>query len=480
MVKSNTLLKLWFMFFIYTSFISILIQFVLLPYVFPQWHAGNGLLNSLLDSISFHKIAVDLTQKIHLYGWSAWQLRPDGQAPAGIAAIVYALTAPRPWTLIPINAFLHATSAILLLSIIQFFIPNLCLAIICVLPFLLYPSAMSWYTQIHKDGYSILGMLLVIYGWLILSQLKDNTYSFKKLWIVVISITSGFFFSWIVRPYLVQNIIAISLPISFIVFFKFLFRFINKKISFLNLVFRVVTICLIFIIASFFIKEKISISMPKFNFKKIESVMLNQELSDYSSDKSKIKNIQFPPSKKNSFQKLQNGLVIIKKLFQGFLNNQIKKVAYIRGGYRTAGLNSKSNIDANIGFKNVRDIFVYLPRAFHIVFFTPFPQHWFRQGSFEANTLMRRISAFEMIGIYFALIFLPFALWHWRKRIEIWIIFIFCSTMMLIWGLVVCNIGTLYRVRYGYIMTLVALGIAGFITLLERVKLKQKTKGNTF
>ncbi|OIO34510.1 MAG: hypothetical protein AUJ70_00930 [Candidatus Omnitrophica bacterium CG1_02_40_15] len=87
---------------------------------------------------------------------------------------------------------------------------------------------------------------------------------------------------------------------------------------------------------------------------------------------------------------------------------------------------------------------------------------------------MRKISAFEMAVVYFALIFLPYAIWYWRKRIEIWIIFIFCIYMMLVYGLVVCNIGTLYRMRYVYITTLVALGIAGFIASLGQLKIKRE------
>ena len=42
--------------------------------------------------------------------------------------------------------------------------------------------------------------------------------------------------------------------------------------------------------------------------------------------------------------------------------------------------------------------------------------------------------------------------------------------MTIVYGLVVCNVGSLYRMRYGYITILVALGIAGFITLVERLK----------
>ena len=47
----------------------------------------------------------------------------------------------------------------------------------------------------------------------------------------------------------------------------------------------------------------------------------------------------------------------------------------------------------------------------------------------------------------------------------------FCIYMMLTYGLVVCNIGSLYRLRYVYITTLAAVGIAGFIAFFEDIKI---------
>jgi hypothetical protein len=144
----------------------------------------------------------------------------------------------------------------------------------------------------------------------------------------------------------------------------------------------------------------------------------------------------------------------------------------MRGGFRFTASEAKSNIDHDIGFGSIRDILTYIPRALQIVLLTPFPDQWFSEGSAPANSLMHRVSAFEMTVVYFALIFLPFAIWHWRRRIEIWITSIFSFSMMLIYGLVICNIGTLYRMRYYYITTIAALGLAGFIILLEQLKNK--------
>src|SRR3972149_2847474 len=90
-------LKLWTLFFIYTLLAGLLIQLILLPYVFPTMHAGDGLLLGG-DWVGFNRLAIELADKIHAQGWSAWELKPDGQPVAGIASIFYFLIAPKPWS----------------------------------------------------------------------------------------------------------------------------------------------------------------------------------------------------------------------------------------------------------------------------------------------------------------------------------------------------------------------------------------------
>ena len=48
---------------------------------------------------------------------------------------------------------------------------------------------------------------------------------------------------------------------------------------------------------------------------------------------------------------------------------------------------------------------------------------------------------------------------------EVWIITFSCVSVLSIYGLVVVNIGSLYRMRYVFLMLLVALGLAGFVEL---------------
>lgn len=70
------------------------VQLILLPHFFPRLHARHGMLVDG-DSAGMHLTAVDLAARIQKEGWSVWELRPAGNAPAGIVAALYVLLAPR-------------------------------------------------------------------------------------------------------------------------------------------------------------------------------------------------------------------------------------------------------------------------------------------------------------------------------------------------------------------------------------------------
>ena len=76
---------------------------------------------------------------------------------------------------------------------------------------------------------------------------------------------------------------------------------------------------------------------------------------------------------------------------------------------------------------------------------------------------MRRVAGVEMIGMYLSLIFFPYAVWRWRSKVELWLSASFGSILLLMYGYATPNIGSLYRLRYGFLMLLVAVGVAGAI-----------------
>ena len=88
---------------------------------------------------------------------------------------------------------------------------------------------------------------------------------------------------------------------------------------------------------------------------------------------------------------------------------------------------------------------------------------------------MRLIAGAEMLLLYPLLIIgLPLAAWRWRARIDYWFGVAFCTFFIVTFACVTPNLGSLYRMRYGYLMTLAAFGLAAiWMTLEERRTLRK-------
>ncbi len=140
-------------------------------------------------------------------------------------------------------------------------------------------------------------------------------------------------------------------------------------------------------------------------------------------------------------------------------------MAGVRKGYLGRVPKPRSTIDQDIEFHDAADLVAYIPRAIQIGLLAPYPPLWFEPGSTPASTAMRRVSMVEMSMVYGALVFLPFALWRWRGRVEMWVAVIFCGSLVLVYALGTPNVGTLYRVRYAYLMPFVALGVLAAVSL---------------
>jgi hypothetical protein len=144
----------------------------------------------------------------------------------------------------------------------------------------------------------------------------------------------------------------------------------------------------------------------------------------------------------------------------------IARQGFVMEPYRSAG----STLDADVVFANAGDIIRYLPRAVQIGFLAPFPNQWLEPGKSTGGGIMRRIAALEMTVVYLTILLgLPLAVCLWRKTPWLWLTVGFCSLIVIADAYAIPNVGTLYRLRYGFLMTVAALGLAAILTYSERV-----------
>jgi hypothetical protein len=145
-------------------------------------------------------------------------------------------------------------------------------------------------------------------------------------------------------------------------------------------------------------------------------------------------------------------------------------------GYPAAG----SNIDTDVEFNSTANIIRYLPRAILIGLFAPFPKMWVATG-LQSGRLGRMIGGAETFVLYIIELMALIGLWHKRREPLAWWLFLIPLIGSLGLGLVVTNVGALYRMRYVFVMLLVIIGSHGFRQTLRCItSARTKTFGTEF
>jgi hypothetical protein len=421
-------IKLWLAFYPYSLTVGLLVQFVILPIIFPSAHWKDGLMVGG-DWVQFHTEGVEIAKRVQQEGWSVWTLRHpiSGQAMSGIAGLFYALTGiHKPWVLLPFNAFLHASAGLILYILLRLLEISKKTALIFTIPFIIFPTSLTWVSQIHKDGLYILGMYLTFLSLALAfsNEIKRN----------VISILSGvlgaFVFFTVGREY----------ALKIVYYFYALFLLISLLTATINLVWkgkesflRYGKTALIFLV----IFVTYGLLQPQTQTQTQTEWYWNPYIPD------KIENLFYTLA---------------------VWRNEIW--AMHLSGHPGA-------IDEDIKFRSVGDFIEYTPRALTVGFFSPFPRFWFSKGSTTGGTIARYITPFETIYLWFAWLLLPIALWFHRKKLWFWLVFLMC--LGFVWFHVIAepNVGPIVRKRYGYVMLLSAVSYSTAVELWRRRKGKE-------
>lgn len=133
---------------------------------------------------------------------------------------------------------------------------------------------------------------------------------------------------------------------------------------------------------------------------------------------------------------------------------------------------SGSMIDAEVNFSNRSDIIKYIPRALEIGYLAPFPTLWFTPG-YNVGLSGRLLSGVEMSLTYIIEALACVFIWRRRRHLDAWLIFLTTTIGVLALGMVVVNLGTLYRMRYPFWILMVIMA-AGTLNSLRREKSQPK------
>jgi hypothetical protein len=406
-----TMQRVFVIVFLFVLVMGAILQWVVIPAT--PWHAGHGLMAGG-DWVSFHAEAVRLAEEIKLIGWQAWQLRPGGNAPVGIAAAVYAATGVHePWVLLPLNGLLYGLAAAILFDMSITLSGERCLALWVVLPMLAFPSAAMIWGQIHKDVWMLPGSLLILSFWIGIGRAK--TIDRSTAWLLA-RILAGTLLVWVVRPYAAKIFLLASIVAAAILFIA---RLREKSLRF----------AWVGMLVAGLIIQLLVIHLPNSTPLVVQPTCATWK--------------QSPPLP--------------------LIDSNLAGLACMRELFRTGFPDAGSNIDTEVAFTNVADIFKYLPRALQISLFAPFPNTWLDPAKSEGGGFMRLIAGAEMLVLYGALtgwLWLPWFSRH--DRGVLLAVLGFSITAVLIYALVICNVGTLYRMRYPMMFVWIGLGFIGW------------------
>ena len=144
----------------------------------------------------------------------------------------------------------------------------------------------------------------------------------------------------------------------------------------------------------------------------------------------------------------------------------IQQMSGRRAGFRSY-TSQASNIDADVQFQSTGDVMRYMPRAFVIGFFAPFPRMWVEAGSF--GRAPRLLSGIETLAMYLVYVVAGLCVWRERRNLRMWFVFLVATIGTLALGLVVANAGALFRIRYVFWMMLIVLAARGILDRMNRM-----------
>jgi hypothetical protein len=140
----------------------------------------------------------------------------------------------------------------------------------------------------------------------------------------------------------------------------------------------------------------------------------------------------------------------------------VARVVKLRQRFVFEAGDASSNIDSKVQLTSAADLIHYLPRAAMIGFFAPFPKMWLATGN-HVGSAGRRLSGLETMAMYvvegLALVGLLSS--RGSRRFSVWLLWLVAAVGLTSLGLVVVNVGTLYRLRYIFLILLIILAAEG-------------------
>lgn len=443
--------SLWSLFFCYAAFVAILFQKLLLPLI-PSIHAGQGLLNTF-DPQHHHIVAVNLASEIRDYGWSHWQLWPANGSGlnSSLLAVLYYFFGADPLLLVPVHAAIHASSGIIIYLLGGLLWPGRIGSIgglIAATLFVVFPSSLNWYAQPLKDGYAIVGILLVLLSWV---WWTSTSFGWRNVWLFIAGNLVGAFLLLSVRPYGLQVLLGI-LPVSYLIVILFM------RASKIRVQGKILS-GLLGLVPAFLLSISLSGILGIASSGGAPSSMA-KAAEEYSRSLAR-KEWDCPYSATWAWQR--------SSWVPEVLDKYAERVSTIRTALTCNGYYANSTLDRDQMPESTYEMLSYLPRGLQVALWAPFPDTWFHEFS-----LTRAVGWAETITWYLLMpgVLLTF---FYRRTPGLLFALIFAIGFLAVYGYIHANVGSLHRLRYPFLFVFILFGTLGWVRFLSGLRMAKNS-----
>ena len=436
---------------------GLLLQLVVLPYIFSSGHWGHGLIADL-DSVGFHLRAADQAQKIHQFGWGAWEATDD--FPIVVATVLYAVIYPEPWVVLPVNAILFGIAVVAIRRLLAMLFDSGAVALLALAPFFIFPSFAPLWGQLHRDLITGAGLCVVLCA-LVLAATRGPR-STSLLGCVALAVL-GMGLMWLTRSYAMTLVAGAT---AVFVMFAFLSRACARG--------RLLVVAVVVLVAA---SSSVGVSTrPRGS---VASLMPSAPPAGASSrpgapERPAETPIAEPSALSLSWRSLLQPRIRHKDaslpLYASCLPDPTRNVldrllfnlCHVREGFIVDGshFGAGSGYDLDVRLRSAEDFIAYGPRAIRWGILEPGPTRW----GLEKRSPVGRLGAFfvpiEMGVAYVTLLLALVVGGSWRTRPAILSVFAFCITYSLIYAVATPILGTLYRMRAFAFAIMVSIALA--------------------
>jgi putative peptidoglycan lipid II flippase len=403
--------------------------------VFPDLVNPSGIIAD--DAFTYHKEAISLVEILKQQGVGAWLAAPF-QFHVKLYSLSFAIFGPllgfNNLSAEPLNVIYYLAILYLVFKLgLEAFNRRTAILAACVVA--LWPSFALLTTQLLRDPLFIIAMLTMVIASV---RLLTNTYSWRSgLLTGALGAAAGFLL-WIVRKAMWEAVLAIVLLGICLLLAR---HFRERRVLAGNL--AGIALILGMVIAAPYIAPTPRKVAPAQLPSQERAAIENQPLS-LTGEQAANSAITGAEQAKPRLSRLAARIRLLRHRF-----NKV---------YETRA--SSSNIDIDVEFASLADIAWYLPRAAVIGFFAPFPNMWLTPVD-RAGRARRMLAGMETITMYLIEVLMIFGLWSARRRLPVWMLFLTAAIGVVALGMVVANIGTLYRMRYAFWILLIIIGMEG-------------------